>query len=225
MKDFEPSKYDFSIELPNDTDRLFNDCNIDYRHNAILRSGKKWFMVYSEAYRLAAEKLFEQLDGSAYISNHLVYPIVFLSRQYIELSLKELINGLNYVRIEKYTFPCDHKLKSLWDKYVSLSSNINKYQKPEETVLKNMERLISEFEEIDTFSMNFRFPTDKSEERKPSLKRTNIDLENFRITMSKISNFLTWQSNAIYDEIDKAEEYYYSLWEKLEIESDKKDMN
>lgn len=216
MEEFED--FDFSIELPDEKDRLFKEFNSDYRHNATLKSGKRWFLMYSEGYRLALEKLFNQLDGSGYNANHLVYPIVFISRQYIELSLKELINGLNYIRIEKYTFPLNHDLKGLWEKYCNLSESIKASQKPEKPILKNIERLILEFDERDKFSMNFRYPTDKSKERAPSLKMTNIDLENFRITMNKISNFFNWQSNAIYHMIDENEELYYNLWKNYDAD-------
>ncbi|MCW3806076.1 hypothetical protein [Plebeiibacterium marinum] len=216
MEEFEFDNFNFSIELPDEKDKLFKEFNIEYCHNAELKSGKKWFLRYSEGYRLASEKLFAQLDGSAHNANLLVYPIVFISRQYIELSLKELINGLNYIRIEKYTFPCDHKLTDLWKEFHRLSVSIDESQKPQESILKNIERLIVEFDEIDNFSMNFRYPTDNSKEKAPSLKITNIDLDNFRITMNKISNFLTWQSNAIYHLIDNKEAFYYDLWRKFD---------
>lgn len=199
------------FKLPEANDTLFREFNEDYHHNAIIRSGVSKFFLFSDSYKTAAIKLFEQLDGNAFSANTLVYPIVFLCRHFIELRLKELISGINYSLSEKYSFPDGHNLDTLWNTYKSLVPKAGESFVPEKKVLTNAERLIKEFNLVDPNSMCFRYPVDKSADRNPSLTMTNLDLENFRLTMEKLFNFFDTQSDLIFHLIDVAEEYFSEM--------------
>lgn len=182
--------------FPDNSDILFNEMNADYRHNAIIRSGITKFFLYSDSYKESAIKLFEQLNGEAYNANTLVYPLVFLCRHFIELRLKELISGLNYAVSEKYDFPKGHKLINLWNEYKRLVVESGEGYGPDEIHIKNTEKLIVEFDSIDPGSMCFRYPVNNN--KNPSLIMTNLDLENFRLTMAKLFNFFDMQSDAVF---------------------------
>ncbi len=194
------------FQMPGRQDKLFKDFNEDDRHNAILSSGMDKFLLFSEGYRKAAEKLYEQFDENGWDANILVYPLVFLNRQFLELRLKELISGLNFSLENEYKFPDGHCLKTLWDIFKDLriqlvESPINKAD------FNNAERLVKEFNTIDPKSYSFRYPVDKTQLRNPSLKIQNIDLLNFMTTMRRLYYFFELQSDLVYYYIDLTEEF------------------
>lgn len=60
--------------LPGPNDKLFKEANVDISHNAVLNSGHDKFFLYSDSYKTAAEKLYEQFDGTPFYANTLCYP-------------------------------------------------------------------------------------------------------------------------------------------------------
>lgn len=184
--------------FPGSEDKLFVDFNSDYRKNAIIKSGIDKLWLFSEAYKTAALKLYEQIDGSPIYANMFVYPLVFLNRQFIELRLKEFIAGLNYTFVQKYEFPNGHGLRHLWDIYRSLIIKIGEHSAPDSDVLDNTEKLIYEFDSVDPGSFSFRYPVDTKAERNPSLAGKNsMDLVNFMDIMRKLYNFFDSQSEVV----------------------------
>jgi len=206
------------LPLPDVNDKLFKDFNKDFRHNAIVSSGIKKFFLFSEGYKTAAIKLSEQLDGSAFYANYLVYPLIFLNRHFLELRLKELISGVNFIVNHEYEFPNGHNLNSLWNTYRAKISEAGEIETPDKKILDNIGRLINEFNFIDPKSFSFRYPVDTAQDRKPSLKITNIDLYNFVSTMKKLYNFFDWQSDYIFRMIDLTEEFIDILRSEYESE-------
>lgn len=212
---------DPEFPLPESEDKLFKEANTDYRFNAMIQSGMNKFVLFSEAYKLSAKKLFEQLDGSATNANFIVYPLIFVNRQFLELRLKEIISGLNFVIDHKFEFPNGHDLLFLWNRYLNLVTKVGPNQAPEKDVLINTENLIKEFNDIDPRSFSFRYPVDTTTDRKPSLTITNIDLENFQLTMEKLYNVLDIQSEIVFYLVDQTEEYiqHMELYYHQEIQS------
>jgi hypothetical protein len=200
---------DGSFLLPDANDKLFNEFNDDFRHNAMISTGISKFFLFSDSYRTAALSLFEKLDGSAYLANTLVYPLVFLNRHFLELRLKELVSGLNYAVKQEYKFSTGHKLRELWNEYKSLLPQAGESFSPEKQTLLSVEKLILEFDSIDPGSFSFRYPVNTLSN--PSLKMTNLDLENFRLTMIKLYNFFETQSDVVFHLIDIADEFYSEM--------------
>jgi hypothetical protein len=103
--------------------------------------------------------------------NHLVFPIIFLYRHYIELVLKEIIvNNWEYLGISK-PFPLIHDVNELWkicrenlqevDKLVD--SQYAESEDYEREVIKSYDALgsdICRFAEVDPNSQYFRYPVD-----------------------------------------------------------------
>ncbi|KAB2823052.1 hypothetical protein [Aliivibrio finisterrensis] len=131
-----------------------------------------WMTSKSEAYQYgylrAAEKLsqdFGQLDVRD--KDSLIFPIVFLYRQHIELSLKSIIRILDHrfgnTRTDRILER--HKILDLWDEATDLyGAYLN--QKQPKLVFTNpslvKERgIVNEFNKVDEDSFSFRYSTDK----------------------------------------------------------------
>ncbi len=122
---------------------------------------------YNEGYKAAAREL--TIDYDKRLVNEkdtLVFPIVFLYRQYIELTLKDLIfeldNKLGCTRNDKIL--AQHKLLPLWDAAIK---QYDSFIKTENITLKftltsNKERIIvTQFNQMDEDSFSFRYASDK----------------------------------------------------------------
>ena len=207
MDDTSQNEIDTNFALPESGDSLFKEFNPDYTQNAIISAGIDKFFLFSDGYKTASVKLFEQLDGSAYAANTMVYPLIFLNRHFLELRLKELISGLNFVISHEYSFPNGHNLQWLWDYYKKLLSQVEEGSGIDPSLLANVERLILEFNSIDASSFSFRYPVDTSPSRNPSLTIKNVDLLNFQNTMIKMYNYFDTHSDMVFHLIDLTEDF------------------
>jgi hypothetical protein len=204
-------------KYPNYNDVLFADkLNSDTNQNATIKSGIKAFMLYSEGYKNASQKIWENYTGSAWEANTLVYPIIFLNRQFVELRLKEIISGLNFTVKHEYDFPKGHDLVILWNNYLDILKTFSPSYYPDPQDIKNIEKLINEFNCIDPLSFSFRYPVDKKPEMNPSLKITGIDIKTFIETMEKLYAFFDVQSDMVYALIDQTEEYISEMHSQME---------
>ena len=73
----------------------------DWWNNARINHGglisNKW-EVYAMGYKIATETLVDKVLSEQTNQDHLIYPIVFLYRHYIELRLKEIIDtGVSFL--------------------------------------------------------------------------------------------------------------------------------
>ena len=183
-------------QLPNNTDLLFKEME-DVDTNSWLKNPANKFFLYSEGYREAGKKLHEHCSANLFYSNALVYPLIFCYRQFIELRIKELlIMSYKYLDDSEKDFPDKHNLMELWSIYrTKLLPRIE--SSVEKDVLDNVEKLLVEFNKEDPNSMSFRYPVTKAPNRKPSLNRTTIDLNNFKLIIDKLIYFFDWQWDMI----------------------------
>src|SRR5204863_73884 len=66
-------------------------------------------------YKMAAERLIELAKDEPYKSDYIVFPIIFLYRQYLELRLKQLVlDGSRLLGIPA-DFPKTHRIDLLWE--------------------------------------------------------------------------------------------------------------
>ena len=70
--------------------------------------------TYIYGYKQAGDILVHYLKTAAMHKNLLVFPIVFLYRQCLELYLKRIIRDGNALLDDKPNFPKKHDLKMLW---------------------------------------------------------------------------------------------------------------
>ena len=189
-----------SLFIPNQT---FTDVIID--------TGINKFFYFSESYRIAAEQLFERLKIPEYENHFLIAPTIFACRHFIELRLKELISGINYTKNETYSFPDGHNLDNLWNTHKSSLLTNDPSIIPNRNDLANIERLIKEFNNIDSSSMSFRYPVEKDKTTGTLHNLSSFDINNFMEVMERIFNFFYEQSGNLFNLIAMAEEYFSYL--------------
>lgn len=177
-------------KLPNNRDSIFKD-EVSPDYGAWLKNPANKFFLYSEGYREAGNKLWEFCIDNRFYSSTLIYPLIFNYRQYLELRLKELIiMGYKYLAAKK-DFADVHSLLKLWNTY--RYEILPKIEDIEKQILDNIERIISQFNSEDPQSMSFRYPVTRGPNRKDSLNRETIDLNNFKTVMDKLIYFFDWQ--------------------------------
>jgi hypothetical protein len=182
-----------SIPWPRKGDQLFK-ADVDWWHNACLNYLHDDWTLYSEGYKRAGDLLVEHMKESRSYQDFLVYPIVFLYRQYIELRLKELIRDGNQLIDNPKKFPKHHKIDELWKHCRRILEKVWPEGPAED--LDAVEECIHQFSEKDPTSMAFRYPTDKNGNRSlPSL--SHINLRNLSEVMARISSLLDGTSMAI----------------------------
>ena len=116
--------------------------------------------LYATGYKKAAEKLIETVLNKPIDQDILIYPIVFLYRQYVELRIKEIIIEGRILLEEGNDFPKHHNIWNLWctAKQISIKVFENEIEHPD---FSYAEHVIKEFSQIDPDSFSFRYPTDK----------------------------------------------------------------
>ncbi len=152
--------------------------------------------AYEYGYKLAAQKLskgFELLDSRD--KDSLIFPIIFLYRQHIELSLKSLIRELdlmlNHNRQDKILGR--HKLLPLWDEcekqyneYIQQNSISLIFTSTKTTKERS---IINEFDKLDEDSFSFRYSTDKN--GTDNLKNVDfISLNNFQEHINTVNEHI-----------------------------------
>lgn len=189
MKD-EKHKVELNFEttppLPSAEDKLFDTAE-DWWNNACLNFIHDSWSTYAIGYKDAADILVTRVEEKQRYQDTLVYPIVFLYRQYLELAFKDLIRkGRRLLDINE-PFPKTHKIDALWRTFGQLLLEISPDDSVEE--IRQIGRLISEFCVVDPTSMAFRYPEDKDGNQSlPSLNHFN--LRNVRDVIGKIHTIL-----------------------------------
>lgn len=124
------------------------------------------FPVYAKAYRLAADRLCEALFDSPQFRCYEAYPIVFLYRHALELSLKGIIYSCRQISAVRSGDSTNESLRNRHS-LIELSDEASNHmarQFQSDTSLKEfMERVCStcrEFHEIDPSSYSYRYPID-----------------------------------------------------------------
>jgi hypothetical protein len=188
MKD-KKRKTDINFEplpLPSAEDKLFDKAE-DWWHNACLNYVHDGWSPYIIGYKDAADILVAHVRENRRSQDTLVYPILFLYRQYLELAIKNLIHKGRKLQDIHERIPKGHMINDLWKICEKLLNDISPCDSVKE--IEQINRLISEFYSVDPKSTAFRYPEDK--EGKPSLPGiTHIDIMNVRNVIGKISVIL-----------------------------------
>ena len=135
----------------------------DWQANACLNWVHDPIEIFAIGYKEAGDKLVEYVIDKSRDQDILVYPILFLYRQYIELRLKEIIREGRKLLEEGSTFPKHHKILDLWNTAKTLA--IKAFENESEPLdLIHAEHVIVEFSKIDPDSFSFRYPESKEGE-------------------------------------------------------------
>jgi hypothetical protein len=186
---------DDEFPLPRKGDQLFRDDEGDWWHDARLNLFYDNWDMYAEGYKVAGDVLVEYIKEKQFDQDYLVYPIVFLYRQYIELRMKEIIrDGNQLLDDDPEKFPQTHKFGKLWRDCREIIEKVWP-EDPAEN-LDAVGECILQFSEKDPMSMAFRYPTDTN--GKPSLPDlTVINLRNLAEVIARIGSLLDGVSMGI----------------------------
>ncbi len=175
------------LENLSDNDKLL-DIGDDWWNNACVNLFSDKWRIYAMGYKKAADVLVVYVEDQQRGQDILVYPIVFLYRQYLELVFKNLIRRGRMLVDNNDPFPQSHDIGNLWDICRNLLDKIS----PEDCVEEQAKitRLINEFCQVDPISTAFRYP--EKGDGKPSLPAeiTHINLQNIKEVMDKISRLI-----------------------------------
>jgi HEPN domain-containing protein len=112
--------------------------------------------AYAEAFKLGAETLLRHVFESRMHLDLLIFPVVFLYRQYVELRLKELIEVTRHLDTEDRQ---THDLARLWRK---VRPELEQLFPGSIDHLDAAEQKISELAALDPRSFTFRYPQDRT---------------------------------------------------------------
>ena len=160
----------------------------DWWHNACLNYLDDDWDLYANGYRQAADTLVGYVKETHRHRDTLVFPIVFLYRQYLELRLKQLIRDGHQLFDQPPSFPRSHEVDKLWTECRRVLCELEP-QVPSDD-LEAVDEAISQFSVVDPTSQVFRYPTDKKGKRSLPPDLTYINLRNLAEVMEKVSGLL-----------------------------------
>lgn len=163
------------------------------------------FILYSEGYKKTCSILFEHcLDSDNKDNNILIYPLIFNSRQLVELKIKETLR-IGYLSINsKKKFPKTHDLEKLFQKLKDDILSTEEYI--DKDVLNDLERLINEFHNFDCRSTSYRYPIDPIRNTKEDYKYNTIDIKNFKIVLNNIIDIFDGMECLIEERINQEQQ-------------------
>jgi hypothetical protein len=214
-----------SLPWPQKGDKLFMTGE-DWYHNACLNFAPDSFGLYIMGYKEAGDRLvLSVMEGHSHL-DFLVYPIVFLYRQYLELNLKYLVREgnrlLDVTPKSKTGFSGGHDLSFLWKECSAVLSQVGSHY-PELQIsnhdLKIVGQLLTDFSQVDPGSDAFRYPVDRDNIPSiPSLRTVNV--RHLAEIMDKVASFLGSASDAISACSDLKREYVLDLQREVEQYND-----
>ena len=154
------------------------------------------FASYLSGYKLAADLLIDKALEEAKkhhieIIDTLVYPIIFICRQFMELSIKNIY--INYAHLQreesKAIIKESHSLSRAWEYIKPFAIEVSNEDEDELRDVEIIEDYIKQFEEVSRDSTEYRYPVNKKND--VILKEnTYLDLSNLKEKMQKFENFL-----------------------------------
>jgi len=191
-----------SVPEPRKGDQLFKS-DADWWHNAVLTNLDSGWSLYAEGYKSAADFLVKHVKDARPGPRFLVFPIVFLYRQYIELRLKEIIRDGNRLLDSPEAFPQHHRLDDLWEQCRRILEQV--WPEGPAEHLDAVEECIHQFSQVDPTSTAFRYPTDaKGKPSLPGLRQ--IGLRTLSEVMARIGTLLDGASIGIFVHLDHKHE-------------------
>jgi HEPN domain-containing protein len=171
-------------QKPNDNLFVFAD---DWHNNACIQrqSFDEYAYSFYEGARALAEAVWTE-DRQIYL-DAAIYPITFMYRHYVQLSLKSMISILRRLEKSRKDYPMTHNLAELWKEAREL---LTEHYAPETIPgIEGMDSLIANFNEHDPHSVSFRYPTDKQGNQSLAGLR-HINLRHLYEAMERVSYFL-----------------------------------
>lgn len=159
--------------------------------------------LYCEGYLKAARVLANHALANEFDRGILFFPIAFLYRHHIELSLKDLIQTAHTVASGQQGSPEGHVLADLWEQLKKVLWRLD--ESPRRNDLEAVEAYIRQMEQVDKRGQAFRYAT--STEGKPHLREFNLlDIRGFSEAMERLASYLSGISFRLNLLLDRREE-------------------
>jgi hypothetical protein len=177
-------EYNFEMNYPKRGDKLLDSAPQPGEKRLFSGWMKGQWLWYPDAYKQAADKLVDQIEGHPW-EDRLIFPVIFLYRHFVELKLKYLIielDRLSGTRIEDRQFN-RHQLIPLWS-YVKDHLNCIREASWDNEILSSLESLIRDFDRLDSDSYHFRYSHDTKFQQNPL--PDSISLEHFKQALARM---------------------------------------
>src|SRR5262245_12930551 len=159
----------------------------DWWHNACVGWSHEQWQGYAEGYRLAADLLVQHVSDTKSNQDFLIYPIVFLYRQAIEVALKYLLLTGSQLLDLKPVIPNQHRLVPLWKQCRVILERVWPEGPKEE--LDAVGEVLHQFDGRDPVSTVFRYPVDTSGRASLSVSE-QINIRNFSEVANRVFSLL-----------------------------------
>ena len=183
-----------NIELPKKNMKLFESTKryLDFSHFG-WGDIETQFYGYTKGYKESADTLVDYALNSKSIAvlDTYVFPILFLYRQFIELSLKSLYLEYANETIEKKVQvikEVNHNLHQMWNKLKPTLIDSDDGNSESE-IISIAESYVIQFHNFDNSSFKFRYPIDKDYNPLLNGEEQRIDLANLKSRMTELDNF------------------------------------
>ena len=176
-------------------------------------SPKRDFGVFAKGFTLAANRLSAQLLDAHHFSDYEAYPIVFLYRHALEISLKHIIYSAAKLSNLKYLSKFDgrlqnsHDLKTLSNIAANSLSLLFPGDEALRPIISSIKRTCLEFSKIDPDSYSYRYPINTKGKRSTKIHQL-INLRAFAEHMASLLEDLDTIHFGLNLETDIAEEIY-----------------
>jgi hypothetical protein len=179
----------------------------DWQHNACVGPSITSIATYADGYLRAARLLVNEVVLGCGTVDVLVYPIVFNYRQYLELRLKEIVlSGRRFADTET-KHDRTHRLTRSWQQAKSvLACDL---ALPGVAGLDFVDRVLAEFDALDSGSFTFRYATDKNQtNRSIPADIQHINVRHFAAMIERLADVLEGISMTLSVMRDGASEEY-----------------
>ena len=198
------------LPLPGAGDRMFGSGADEPRSRSVVWHGwtDGWY-AYAAGYKLAADAAVAHACSEEYGQDILIYPVGFLYRHYLELTIKSLVRALRWLLDEPERADIgSHDIARHWAICSDLLRRVVAGDAHEE--LDHVGRLIGEFCGHDPKGQAFRYPEDtKGNVTLKGLKW--VSLGNMRDVMDKIAGLLEGV-DAMVGEYAECKAEYHAEW-------------
>lgn len=205
------------LPWPRKGDSVFTPTREDWYNNACvnwLGHGIPALGLRASGYKEAAAVLVSHAIEQRHVLDFYIYPICFLYRHSLELTMKELIARGRRLTEGKYDYPKNqHDLLQLWEECRKLLLKL--VDSVSQETLDAVGESMSQFNEVDPYSQTFRYT--ETQKGTPTLHKriTHINVRNLKEVMERVGNFLEganeWLSRIIDFENDMREELRYLI--------------
>ena len=194
---------------PRKGDQVFTPIREDWHNNARvnwLNHRVRALELYADGYKKAGDVLVRNAMEQTHTLNLLVYPICFLYRHYLELTMKGLIARGRRLTQGKYAYPKHHNLLKLWGEcrtlLLKLVDSVKLIGSVSQEELDVVEELVVQIIQVDPNGEAFRYAENKKTFSALPKHITHINVRNLMEIMERIGNFLEGTNECLSITID-----------------------